>query len=38
VKVIVRLKGYKNNQALGMITGAFSQGFTMLRDQAVDLP
>lgn len=38
VKVIARLKGYKNNAALDTITGNFSIPFTMIRDSAVDLP
>lgn len=39
VKIKARLKGFVPNEAQGTITAAgFSQGFTMLRDQAVNLP
>ena len=39
VRVRARLKGYKNNQALGTIASTgFTQGFTMIRDVTVNLP
>jgi hypothetical protein len=39
VKIIARLKGYKNNSASDTITiNGLSVPFTMIRDPAVDLP